>query len=105
MIRDEINEDEDSPYTVEYKYGESDRTGSQPTRTKQIEALSQPTGDKDRARLPDGDRYKVSRFWAMVDDNTVDLGNWITFNGHQYEIKFIQEWTAGTLKAIGVRVS
>jgi len=103
MIRREIPRDRNSPYTVEFKTGKEDRHGVAEWKKKQVEALSQPSGDRDRERLQEGDRYKTSRFWAMVDNNKVDVGNRIFYKKVPYEIKVIQDWDE-TIRAVGVRV-
>ncbi len=108
MIRGEIFEDPNSPYTVQLKTGKEGRHGQIKLKTKQVLALSQPTSEQDRRRLEEGDQLKESRFWAMVDDNFVERGDRIEHKNRSgvvelFEVKLIQDWLE-TLKAIAVKV-
>lgn len=63
---------------------------------------TQPLGDQDYARLPEGFREKSWRFVMVVpnvqgqlpssQDEFLDFGDQFEFKGHWYEVKFINDW-------------
>lgn len=63
---------------------------------------SQPLGDKELSRLPEGMRDKTWRFLEVVpkepgqlpasQDEFLDFGDDIEYKGHWYEVKFINDW-------------
>ena len=53
--------------------------------------------------MPEGDRFKESRFYAMTDENTVKTGDRIDDNGRSFEIKNLQNWNT-SMKALGVLI-
>jgi hypothetical protein len=99
--------DHGKEYKVKRLIESGDNRGSKTIKLKSIQALSQPTSEKERMRLPEGDKIKESRFYAMFGSSFVEEGNVIeeTLNGEtvDFEIKAIQRWT-NSMKAIGVKI-
>lgn len=63
---------------------------------------SQPLGDKELSRLPEGVRDKTWRFLEVVPENPgqlpasqdefLDFGDGVEYKGHWYEVKMINDW-------------
>ena len=87
-----IKKDDNSPYTYRKPHGDIDRFGQQAYRLGKISALTQPFGDKDYQRLPEGQRFNEWRFISVLPPDRIEVGMQINFKDRWFEIKQVQDW-------------
>lgn len=106
-VAQKIQYDPNAPYTIRrVKQGVPDEhgevTGDQYETRTITNMRTQPLGDQDYARLPEGFREKSWRFVEVVPSKPgelpaatsefLDFGDQFQYKNHWYEVKFINDW-------------
>ena len=107
-VAQKLQGDPNRPYKIRRKKpGQKDSRGGSTSGVEYIfrtisNMRTQPLGDAEFSRLPEGLRDKTWRFCEVVPENIGDLpktsnefldfGDQFEYKDHWYEVKFINDW-------------